>query len=370
MKLKKLSSLTGILLMTVCCMHAQIKITNLNINPESDSVKANPGGGTISAPLAPKHYQIANIFPLPGNGGWDYLVSEPETSRLFISHGDEVNVLNENSGELLGTIPETKGVHGITLAEDLNMGFISNGKDSSVTIFDLKTLAPITKIQVTGINPDCILYDPFSHHVFVFNGTSKNVTVMSAKKIIATIPLAGKPEFAVTNEKGKIFVNIENKNEISVINTTSLKVDTNWSIAPGEQSSGLAIDLNNNRLFAVCDNKLMVILNAATGEIVSTPTIGEGPDAVTYDPKLKRLFTSNGEGTMTIVQQQSPNNYMVLENVPTRKGARTMALDTKTHHMFLAAAEYGDKPEPTADSPHPRAAIKDGSFVILDVALR
>ena len=314
-------------------------------------------------------YKVTNKFPVPGEGGWDYLISEPETGRLFISHGTVVNVVDEKSGQLLGTIPDTKGVHGIALATNLGKGFISNGRDTSVTIFDLKTLATITKVHVTGINPDAILYDPFSHKVFAFNGRTKDATVIDAKdnRVVATIPLDGKPEFAASNEKGKVFVNIEDKNKITVINTTTLQVEANWSISPGEEASGLAIDLKNNRLFAVCDNKLMVVLDAENGKVVGKVAIGDGPDAAGFDPELKRAYSSNGEGTITVVQENGPNDFKVIETVTTQKGARTMALDTKTHHLYLSAAEYGDKPEATKENPHPRPAIKSGSFVILDV---
>jgi DNA-binding beta-propeller fold protein YncE len=318
-----------------------------------------------------QQYKIAKKFPVAGEGGWDYLISDPHQGRLFISHGTVVNVVSEKTGALLGTIPDTKGVHGIALAFDLNKGFISNGRDSSVTVFDLKTLATITKVQVTGINPDCILYDPFSHKVFAFNGRTKNATVIDGKdnKVICTIALDGKPEFAATNEKGKVFVNIEDKNKITVINTTTLKVEANWPITPGESASGLAIDVKNNRLFAVCDNKMMVVVDAETGKVVATPAIGEGPDAAGFDPELKRAYSSNGEGTISVIQEVSPNEFKVLETVATQKGARTMALDTETHHIYLSAAEYGDKPEATTDNPHPRPAIKSGSFIIIDVAV-
>jgi DNA-binding beta-propeller fold protein YncE len=317
-----------------------------------------------------QHYKVANKFPVAGEGGWDYLVSDPESGRLFVSHGSVVNVVDEKTGALLGTIPDTKGVHGIALANDLGKGFISNGRDSSVTVFDLKTLATITKVQVTGINPDAILYDPFSHKVFAFNGRTKNVTVIDGKdnKVVGTIALDGKPEFAVSNEKGRVYVNIEDKNKVTVINATTLKVEANWPITPGEEASGLAIDLKGNRLFAVCDNKMMVILDAENGKIIATPAIGEGPDAAGFDPELHRAYSSNGEGSISVIQEVSPNEFKLLETVPTQKGARTMALDTKTHHIYLSAAEYGGKPEATKENPHPRPAIKAGSFVIIDVA--
>ena len=317
-----------------------------------------------------QNYKIVNKFPVKGEGGWDYLTSDPETGRLFISHGNVVNVMDEKTGKLLGTIPGMKGVHGIALAPDLNKGFISDGRDSSVIVFDLKTLDTIAKLPVSGINPDCIIYDSYTHRIFTFNGRSSNCSVFDAKtyRLVATIPLNGKPEFAVSNERGKVYVNIEDKSTIGVINVMALAVEIYRSLAPGENPSGLAIDLMNYLLFAVCDNKTMVVMNAETGRIVTTVPIGEGPDAVAYDPELKRVYSSNGDGTLTVVQEVSGSEFKVLENVTTQKGARTLALDTKTHHIYLAAAEFGAKPEATGDNPHPRPKMKPDTFVILDVA--
>ena len=314
-------------------------------------------------------YKIANTFHVEGDGGWDYLISDDETNRLFISHGTVVQVIDEQTGKLLGTIPDTKGVHGIALANDLNKGFISNGKDSSVTIFDLKTLFPISKMNVTGKNPDAILYDEFTHRVFTFNGRTSNATVIDAKenKVIATIALDGKPEFSVTDGKGKIYVNIEDKSELSVIDAVNLKVLNTWSVAPGEEPSGLALDNETHRLFSVCDNKLMIIIDAENGKIISKLPIGERVDGVAFDPKTKRVFSSNGDATLTVVNEMSSDKFKVLENFTTQKGARTIALNYKTHHLFLPSAEYGAAPEPTTENPKPRPTIKPNTFVILDI---
>lgn len=313
------------------------------------------------------HYKILKKIPVGGDGGWDYMTVD-DKSRLFISHGSEVDVVDANSGKTLGVIPDTKGVHGIALAPELGKGFISNGRDSSVTVFDLNTLATITKIPVTGKNPDAILYDPFSKKVFAFNGRTRNATVIDAveNKVVATIPLDGKPEFAATDLNGKVFVNIEDKGKISVINSTTFKVEQNWPIAPGEEASGLAIDVKNHYLFTVCD-KVMVILDDQTGKVVATPAIGDGPDAAAFDPGLKRAYSSNGDGYLTVVQEEGKDKFKVLENVSTMKGARTMGVDLKTHRIYLPAAEYGDKPQPTADNPHPRAPIKPGTFIVIEV---
>lgn len=326
----------------------------------------------ISFTPSAQTYKIVNRFPIPGNDGWDDLSSDAETQRLFVSHGTVVNVMDENTGKLLGTIPDTHGVHGIALADDLEKGFISDGRDSAVTIFNLQTLAVITKAPVTGLNPDAIIYDRFSRRVFAFNGRTKNATVIDARdnKVIATIPLDGKPEFAVSDGKGRVFVNIKDKNEISEINSTSLNVVNTWPIAPGEGASGLAIDVKNKRLFTVCHNRLMIILDAENGRVVSKAPIGNNPDGAGFDPELKRAYSSNGDGTITVVQEQDPNNFKVVETILTQKGARTMTIDKKTHHLFLPVAEFGEKPEPTRENPHHRPAIKPGTFTILDVAVK
>ncbi len=276
-------------------------------------------------------------------------------------------VVSETDGRLLGTIPETKGVHGIAIASDLNKAYISNGRDSSVTIIDLKSLAFLSKVSVTGQNPDAILYDQFSHKVFVYNGRTSNATVIDAAtdKVVATITLDGKPEFSATDGKGKVYVNIEDKSEISVINSRTLKVENTWSISPGEEPSGLALDIENQRLFAVCGNKLMVVVDAVSGRVITTLPIGDRVDGAAFDPGLKRAYSSNGEGTMTVVQQINPNEYKVLGNVSTQAGARTITVNKKTHHLYLPAAEF--EPQ-AAGSTSRRASVKPGSFVLLDVA--
>ena len=295
--------------------------------------------------------------------------SMEQQSVLVTSHYNKQDVIDVTTNKLVGTIPDTKGVHGITLAKDLNKGFISNGRDTSVTIIDLKTLKIIAKVKVTGNNPDAILFDPYSQKVFTFNGRSSNSTVIDAKtnKVIGTIKLSGKPEFPVSDLKGKIFVNIEDKNSISVINVNTLKVEHTWPVAPGESPSGLAIDLANHRLFSVCENKMMVVVDYLTGKVVTTLKIGGGVDGVSFDPGLKRVYSSNGEGTMTVVLEKDANTFNVLENVPTQKGARTITVNTKTHKLYLPTAEYNEAPAPTTENPHPRASVKPGTFIVLEV---
>lgn len=322
--------------------------------------------------FAQSDYLIVNKIPVEGIGGWDYLTMDESASRLYVSHGNDTNVIDVTTNKLVGTIPDTKGVHGITLAKDLNKGFISNGRDTSVTIIDLKTLKFIARVKVTGLNPDAILYDPFSHKVFTFNGRSSNSTVIDAitNKVIGTIALSGKPEFSVSNLEGKVFVNIEDKNSISVIDVNTLNVEHTWSIAPGESPSGLAIDLKSHRLFSVCDNKIMVVVNYDNGSVVATLKTGEGTDGVSFDPVLKRAYSANGEGTMTVVQEKDASTFTVLVNVPTQKGARTITVNTKTHKLYLPTAEYNKAPAATTQNPHPRASIKPGTFTILEVGLK
>ncbi|HLP72541.1 MAG TPA: YncE family protein, partial [Bacteroidales bacterium] len=314
--------------------------------------------------LSAQGYKIVNRFPVEGDGGWDYLSVDEATGRIFVSHGNVVNVVSESNGKLLATIPSTKGVHGVAIAADLNKAFISDGAESAITVIDLKTLEFLDKVNSSGENPDAILYDPFSRKVFAFNGRTANATVIDAEtnKIVATIPLDGKPEFAVTDSNGRVYVNIEDKSEIACIGSASLKVEKVWSIDPGEEPTGLALDNENHRLFSVCSNKLMVILNAETGKVISTVPIGEGCDGTAFDPGLKRVYSSNGEGTVTVVSEVTPDQYKVVETIKTQRGARTITIDKRTHHLFLSAAEYN------ADKEGSRPPVKPGSFILLDIA--
>ncbi|MCX6225759.1 MAG: YncE family protein [Bacteroidia bacterium] len=313
---------------------------------------------------------ISNKIHLEGDGGWDYLTVDDSASRLYISHGTIVQVVDLNDYKLIGTIPDTKGVHGIAVARDLGKGFISNGRDSSVTIFTLKTLEVTGKVKVTGANPDAILYDPFSKKVFCFNGRSANATVLDAVsgKVIGTIALPGKPEFSVTDKKGKVFVNIEDKSEICLIDPISLTIVQTWPIAPGEEPSGLAFDAINHRLFSVCGNKLMMVVDSDSGKVVAKVDIGDGTDGVAFDPDLKRAYSSNGEGTLTVVQEETKNTFKVLENFATLRGARTITVNPRTHMIYLPVAEYEPAPAATAENPRPRASVKPNSFIILEIA--
>jgi len=316
----------------------------------------------LNAQTQNPEYKIAGSIHLTGDGGWDYLAVDEINQNLFVSHSTQVNIINLKSNKQIAVIPETPGVHGIAIANDLNRAYISCGRDASVLVVDLKSFKPIKKVHVTGENPDCILYDSFSNKVFTFNGRSSNSTVLDAKtlEVLATIPLAGKPEFSQTDGKGKIYVNIEDKSSLAEINATTMKVEHLWPISPGEEPSGLQLDNKNHRLFSVCSNKLMIVTDALSGKIIATAPIGSGCDGVAFEPGTKRIFASNGEGTMTVIQQLNPDKYEVVENLKTQPGARTITVDKTTHHLFLSCAEY----EPGEGRRRP---VKPNTFNVLNI---
>jgi DNA-binding beta-propeller fold protein YncE len=313
--------------------------------------------------------RVTKTYKLGGEGGWDYLTVDPDSHHLFISRSTHVMVIDADSGKSVGDIPDTPGVHGIALAEDLGRGFTSNGREGTVSIFDLKTLKLINKVQAVGDNPDAILFDPATKRVFTFNGRSGNSTAIDAASgnIVGKIELGGKPEFGVSTGKGELFVNIEDKSELVALDPKELKVKSRWPLAPCESPSGLAIDKNNRRLFVGCDNKMMAVVNADTGKVITTLPIGDGVDADRFDPDSKLAFASCGEGVLTVVKEDSPNQFSVVQNVKTKRGARTMELDPKTHKIYLVTANFGPPPAATADQPHPRPSILPDTFEVLVV---
>jgi DNA-binding beta-propeller fold protein YncE len=314
-------------------------------------------------------YHVVTTYKLGGEGGWDYLTTDADARRIYISRGTHVVVIDADTGKNVGDFADTPGVHGIALAPELGRGFTSNGREGTVSIFDIKTLATSSKVKV-GENPDAILYDPATKRVFTFNGRSQDSTAIDAAtgKVLGTIKLDGKPEFAATDAKGGIWVNIEDKSELVAIDPNKLEVKAKWPLAPCTEPSGLAIDRKNRRLFAGCDNKMMAVVDADSGKVLATPPIGDGVDATAFDPETGLAFAScGGDGVLTVVKEDSPDKFSVAENVPTQKGARTMALDTKTHKVFVVTAQFGPRPAPTTDNPHPRPAILPDSFVVLVV---
>lgn len=327
-------------------------------------------GCSLFAQTDAKHYKVIRKFPVQGNGGWDDLTVDDAAQLLYVSHGNEVQVLNLKTGSIVATIPDTHGVHGIALDTFTHKGFISNGKDTSVTVFDTRDFKVLNKIKTTGLNPDIILFDMYSNKVFVFNGKSNNATVIdpAQEKVLGTIPLNGKPEFAKTNDHGMIYVNIEDKNQIAVIDARELKILNYWNLSPGEGPSGLALDFKNHLLFSVCDNKLMMVMNALSGRVVTSLPIGENPDGAGFDSQLNCAYSSNGDGTLTVVKEIDGHTMKVLGNVQTQKGARTMALSNTTHHIYLPVAEYEEKMDQQKEAGHHRPPVKPGSFTILEVA--
>jgi len=314
-------------------------------------------------------WHVSRHIPIGGSGGWDYMAIDSAARRAYVSHGDRVEVVNVDSGKVVGLIPDTPGVHGIAIDHDGGRGFISDGRVSMMTIFDLKTLNRINDVKSTGDNPDAILFDPSTKHVFTFNGRGKNATVYNTHgKILATIDLGGKPEFGASDARGHVFVNIEDTNELAMINARTNTVAARWKLAPCDSPSGLAIDRQHHRLFAVCGNEMMAVVDATNGNVVTTVPTGKGTDAAAFDEGRQLAFASNGRSaTLTVVHESTPDKYDVVDNAATQLSARTMALDTKTHHIFLPAAKFGDAPAPTEKNPRPRPPIVPGSFELLEV---
>lgn len=322
----------------------------------------------VALAAAAPGYHVIKTYKIGGEGFWDYLTADASARRLYISRGTHVIVLDLDSGKNVGDIADTPGVHGIALAPELGRGFTSNGREGTVSIFDIKNLGLISKVKV-GDNPDAILYDPASKRVFTFNGRSHDSSAIDAAsgKVLGTIPLDGKPEFAASDAKGEIFVNIEDKSELVAIDPVKLDVKAKWPLAPCTEPSGLSIDRKHRRLFVGCDNKMMAVVDADSGKVLATPAIGEGVDATAFDDETNLAFASCGEGVLTVVKEDSPEKFSVAENVKTQQGARTMALDSKTHNAFVVTAEFGPPPAPTADNPHPRRSVVPDSFVVLEL---
>jgi YVTN family beta-propeller protein len=296
----------------------------------------------ISSVRAADNYQITKKIPIPGQGSWDYLTVDEGARRLYVSHGTQVEVLDLDSGAIVGKIENTQGVHGIAIAPDLGRGFVSDGQSSTVTVFDLKTLKMIAEVP-TGKKPDAIIYDPATSRVFAFNGGSNSATVIEAKdgKVAGTIDLGGGPEFAAADGNGYVYNNLEDESLVLKINSRTLKVEQRWPTAPCSSPSSMAIDRDNRRLFLGCRSKVMAVMNADTGQVITTLPIGDHVDATAFDVETRLIFNSNGEGTVTVIRQDSPDKYSVVETVKTIPRAKTSALDPKTHRLFLSTTESG-----------------------------
>jgi DNA-binding beta-propeller fold protein YncE len=319
-----------------------------------------------AGPPSASGYHLINRIEIGGEGGWDYLTVDAAARRLYVSRSTRVMVLDADTGKAVGEIAGTNGVHGVAIASDLGRGYTSNGRDGSVTIFDLQTLKILGQVKV-GTNPDAIIYDPATRRVFAFNRGSSDVSAIEAAdgKVAGLIALGGHPEFAASDGKGMVFVNLDDKSEVVALDSRKLEVKSRWPVAPGEDPSGMSIDRKQRRLFIGCANKKMIVMSADNGHVISALPIGSGVDATAFDPETNLAFSSNGDGSLTVVHEDSADKFRVVEDVPTERGTRTMALDTKTHRVFLATAKFGPPPAPTPERPNPRPTVVPGSFVIL-----
>ena len=312
-------------------------------------------------------FHVDHKIAIGGEGGWDYLYMDASAHRLYVSHGTRAVVVDVRTDSIMGSVAPANGIHGIAIAPELHRGWTSNGRDSSVTVFDTRTLATLASVKLPARNPDAIVYDPASSRVFTFNGGSGNATAVDAKTdtVIGNVALGGRPEFSAVDGTGHLWVNLDDSSAVVKLDTRTLQVLGRWPVAPGEGPSGLALDAKHRRLFSVCGNRTLVVMSADDGRVVATLPIGQGVDAVVYDGAHGLVLASNGEGTMTVVQQDGADRYTVVENAVTERGARTMAVDPTTGRAYLATADFGPAPAPTADRPHPRPSMVPGTFRIL-----
>jgi len=319
---------------------------------------------------APGRYRVIGSISLGGSGGWDYLAADPAAHRLYVVRSDRVQVVDTESREMVGEVPGLSGAHGVALAPALGRGYVTSGRAGTVTVFDLKTLATLTTVKVTGDGPDAILFEPVSRRVFTFNGRGRNATAIdtATNQVVGTIALDAKPEFAVADGTGKVFVNLEDASAIAAFDARTLEVTARWPIAPGEEPTGLAIDLEHRRLFSVCANRLMVVLDADSGKVITTVPIGHGVDGAAFDPTTRCAFASCGDGSLTVVREASAESFIALGSVPTKPGARTVALDPVSHLLYLPTARFGPPPSPTTERPNPWPSVVAGSFEVLIVA--
>lgn len=331
------------------------------------SAKRHPARPAVMQSAGASGYHLLKTITVPGDTGWDYLKYQPSTSRLFITRGDHVAVVNVKTGKVVGDIPGMKRNHGVVLAPEFNRGFVTDGGAAKVWIFNLKTLKVIGSAAADD-DADGDAYDPYSKRVFTMNGDSKTSTVIDAKsgKVLGKIDLGGSPEFPVTDGQGHIYANIESTSEIVQIDANTMKITDRWPLAPGQSPSGLAIDPQNHILFSGCHNKMMVMMDANDGHVIATVPIGQGVDATRFDPGTGYAFSSNGDGTLTVIHEDSPTQFSVVENVQTEQGARTMALDPKTHDVFLVTAKFEPNPNAPANAPrYRRFRMVPGTFHLL-----
>jgi DNA-binding beta-propeller fold protein YncE len=313
-----------------------------------------------------KAYHLTHEVKIAGDTGWDYLTFDAPGNRIFVSHGTRVEIVDAKTLTPVGAIADTPGVHGIAIAQDLGHGYVSAGAASILVVFDLATLARVGEIK-TGANPDAVLYEPGTQRVFSFNGRGRDVTVVDAVKneVIGTIPLDAKPEFAVSDGAGHVFVNLEDRNSVAQIDAKTLTVTATWPLAGCEEPSGLAIDRKHHRLFSVCGNKVMQVVDSVSGRAVGQLPIGDGVDGAGFDDSAQLAFASAGDGTLTIVKEQGPDKFAVQQTVKTKSGARTMTVDERSHRVFMSTAQRGPVPAATAAQPRPRGPVIPDTFEVL-----
>ena len=312
-------------------------------------------------------YHVSRRAVLGGEGGWDYLTPDPAAHRLYLSRGTHVMVVNTDSLSVAGDIPNTEGVHGIALVPDLFRGYTSNGRAGTVTVFDTRTLATLKVISGVGRNPDAIIFEPVSRRILTMNGGTGNVSAIdvATDSVVGSVAVGGKPEFAVADGTGHVFVNNEDSSTVVEFDARTLTVLHTWSMALCDGPSGLAMDLRARRLFAVCGNQKMMVVDANSGRVVADLPIGQGADGVKFDPNARNAYSSNGDGTMTVVHEDSPDRFTVVGTVPTQRGARTLALDETTGRVYTVTADFGPAPAPTPERPRPRPAMLPGTFTLL-----
>ncbi len=316
--------------------------------------------------LAQAPYHLLKSYPLDEDGGWDYLFFDKGSHRVFISCATHVDVFDVKAEKVVGEIDHTEGVHGIALAPEFNHGYTSNGKTNTVLMFNMTTLDTLKRIRV-GQKPDAIIYEPFTKTIMVCNGESKSVSLLDAEvgNVLATIPLGGAPEYIVTDGEGHAFVNLEDRSELVGINLKTYLPYRRIKLTPGEGPTGLAIDVKNHRLFAGCRNQKMIIINYDNGKVIGSLPIGKGVDAVVFDPDKKVAVSSNGEGSLTVVGEVTPDSFAIVQTIPTQAGARTETIDPGTHNLYLVTADFGPAPEATKENPNPRPAIIANSVRLL-----
>ena len=326
--------------------------------------------GLAAAAAKPHPYHVVAHWVIGGEGGWDYLTADPDARRLYVTHGNQLEVLDLDSGKKLGVVTGVAGGHGVVIVRSLGRGFIASGRDSAVVVFDLKTFAVTSRIPVPARFPDALLYEPVSQRLFTFNGGSDNACVFDAAggTFVDSLALGGKPEFAVADGEGRVHVNIETTSEIVTFDGNTLKITRRSPLAPGEEPTGLAMDHAHHLLFSGCSNKKLIVVDANTGKVANVLGIGDGVDAVAYDSKRRVVFASNGEGTLTVASETREGEFSLAETDSTQRGARTMALDEKTGRVFVVTASLGPAPEATPEHPHPRPTVVPGTFTVLVLA--